>query len=76
MFVLRSTLDASRREVRRLDKVVADQHKELDFRAEAYGRLRRRHLELEDDFQALEAEFRQLKLTLPARDSRGRFSKR
>ncbi|MFF4927448.1 hypothetical protein ACFY2H_00790 [Streptomyces griseofuscus] len=76
MFVLRSTLDASRREVRRLDRLVADQNKELDFRAEAYGRLRRRHLELEDDFQALEAEFRQLKLTLPARDARGRFSKR
>ncbi|MFF0745266.1 hypothetical protein ACFYVL_33195 [Streptomyces sp. NPDC004111] len=76
MFVLRSTLDASRREVRRLDRLVADQNKELDFRAEAYGRLRRRHLELEDDYQALEAEFRQLKLTLPARDARGRFSKR
>ncbi|MFG2620682.1 hypothetical protein ACGFXC_24020 [Streptomyces sp. NPDC048507] len=56
--------------------MVAEQGKELDLRAEAYGRLRCRHLELEDDYQALETEFRQLKLSLPTRDARGRFSKR
>ncbi|MGW5532138.1 hypothetical protein [Streptomyces xanthochromogenes] len=76
MLVRKSAVNAARLEIRRLDKVVAQQNKELDFRAESYGRLRRRHLELEDAYQALEVEFCQLKLSLPARDARGRFSKR
>jgi hypothetical protein len=75
VIVLKSSLDASRREGRRLNSRVTQLNKELDFRAEAYGRLQRRHLELENDHQALEAELRQLKATLPARDGRGRFAK-
>ncbi|RST07867.1 hypothetical protein EF910_05360 [Streptomyces sp. WAC07149] len=76
MLVRKSAVNTARLEIRRLDKVVAQQNKELAFRAEAYGRLRRRYLELEGDYQALETEFRQLKLSLPTRDARGRFSKR
>ncbi|MFE3579129.1 hypothetical protein [Streptomyces vinaceus] len=76
MIVRKSAVHAARLEIRRLDRVVAEQGQELDLRAEAYGRLRRRHMELEADYQALETQFRQLKLSLPARDARGRFSKR
>lgn len=69
MLVLRSRLE-------RACRVVEAQRDELEFRAEAYGSLLRKHHQLEEDYGSLEEEYRELKRSFPARDPRGRFVKR
>ncbi|MEU5299770.1 hypothetical protein ACH4YO_07840 [Streptomyces noursei] len=69
MFVLKSRLVAAMR-------LMVEQEKELEFRADAYLKLLQKNAKLETDYSKLEGEIRELKLSLPVRDAQGRFSKR